>query len=103
MPNESLRIFLTGATGYIGGTVLTRLLSLAKAGTFHITVLVRSASKASIFNNTKYNLDAVIGSYEDLSLLRKLAGQADYVFACVRLFGVGFRREKLMLSAGRRG
>ncbi|KAJ7707793.1 hypothetical protein B0H17DRAFT_1034046 [Mycena rosella] len=75
------KIFLTGATGYIGGAVLTRLLERP----FDITILVRSAAKASLFNETfgkKHSLKAVVGSYSDLKLLRELAGEADVVFAC---------------------
>ncbi|KAJ7475778.1 hypothetical protein FB451DRAFT_256410 [Mycena latifolia] len=75
------KIFLTGATGYIGGAVLARLLERTLA----ITVLVRSSEKASLFNRTfgkKHNLKAIVGSYSDLKLLRKLAAEADVVFAC---------------------
>ncbi|KAJ6619675.1 hypothetical protein B0H10DRAFT_2024368 [Mycena sp. CBHHK59/15] len=81
MPN----IFLTGATGYIGGAVLTRLLEHPLARTFYITIIVRSPEKASLFNRDfgrKHQLRAVVGSYNDLELLRQLAADADVVFAC---------------------
>ncbi|KAJ6531714.1 hypothetical protein B0H19DRAFT_1188149 [Mycena capillaripes] len=79
------KIFLTGATGYIGGAVLARLLEHPKEHTFDITILVRSSEKASVFNRTfgeKHNLTAVVGSYSDLKLLRKLSADSDIVFAC---------------------
>ncbi|KAJ6505934.1 hypothetical protein DFH09DRAFT_943541 [Mycena vulgaris] len=78
-------IFLTGATGYIGGTVLTRLLEHPLGRALDITVLVRSSEKASLFNRVlgkKHNFSAVVGSYGDLDLLRELAADADVVFAC---------------------
>ncbi|KAJ7227111.1 hypothetical protein GGX14DRAFT_693137 [Mycena pura] len=81
MPN----LFLTGATGYIGGTVLTRLLDHHLQRTFSITLLVRSFEKAALLNRTfgqKYNLRAIVGSNSDLELLRELAANADVVFAC---------------------
>ncbi|KAJ7274441.1 hypothetical protein B0H12DRAFT_1277397 [Mycena haematopus] len=80
-----MKIFLTGATGYIGGSVLARLLGHPLERTFEITVLVRSSDKAALFNRTfgqKHNLTAVVGSYSDLELLEELAANADLVFAC---------------------
>jgi uncharacterized protein YbjT (DUF2867 family) len=80
------KIFLTGATGYIGGAVLTRLLADPLERTFDTTILVRSTEKASMFNRTfgkKHNLTAVVGSYSDLNLLRTLSADSDIVFACV--------------------
>ncbi|KAK7033075.1 hypothetical protein R3P38DRAFT_3313147 [Favolaschia claudopus] len=79
------RLFLTGATGYIGGAVLTRLLAHPLQHTFDITILVRSEEKAATFNRIfgqKHNLSAVAGSYSDLDLLKKLASNSDVVFAC---------------------
>ncbi|KAJ7170598.1 hypothetical protein C8R43DRAFT_1120357 [Mycena crocata] len=84
MPGAT-KIFLTGATGYIGGAVTRLLLEHPLERTFEITVLVRSSEKASLFNRTlgkKHNLKAVVGSYSDLKLLKELAAGADVVFAC---------------------
>ncbi|KAJ7494663.1 hypothetical protein B0H11DRAFT_2002881 [Mycena galericulata] len=79
------KIFLTGATGYIGGAVLTRLLENPLESTFDITVLVRSSEKVALFNRKfgkNHNLEAILGSYGDLKLLRELSADADVVFAC---------------------
>ncbi|KDR76306.1 hypothetical protein GALMADRAFT_140021 [Galerina marginata CBS 339.88] len=73
-------ILLTGATGYIGGSVLASLLSHTLSDTFRITVLVRDASKASQFRSM--GVHAVTGSYSDLKVLEELAADADIVFAC---------------------
>ncbi|KAF8656861.1 hypothetical protein AX16_002408 [Volvariella volvacea WC 439] len=67
-------IFLTGATGYIGGSVLTRLLSHTHSDAFQIVVLVRSDSKAQQFR--KMGIKAVVASRQ------LLAGAADIVVAC---------------------
>jgi uncharacterized protein YbjT (DUF2867 family) len=48
-----LRILLTGATGFIGGTVLHHLLTSAlpalKSRNFTLTALVRDASRAAAY------------------------------------------------------
>ncbi|KDQ57353.1 hypothetical protein JAAARDRAFT_293117 [Jaapia argillacea MUCL 33604] len=93
------QIFLTGATGkllpyfhyihynvdfilipgYIGGTILTRLLSHPKFNTFKITVLVRDQAKAKRLETL--NITAEVGSHSDLARLEELASNADVVFA----------------------
>ncbi|KAJ7275729.1 NAD-binding protein [Mycena rebaudengoi] len=71
--------FLTGATGYIGGAVLTRFLQHPHADTFQFTVLVRDAKKAEKF--TEMGIHAVVGSHGDAELVERLASQADVVIA----------------------
>lgn len=101
MPNNSIHILLTGATGrspsffcilyyltyssgYVGGSVLTKLLSHSQFDTFQITVLVRDPAKAEVFK-TLARIKPVVGSYSDLTALRKLASEADIVIACASL------------------
>ena len=45
----TLNIFITGATGYIGGAVLGHLLEHPERDTFRITALVRDAKKAATY------------------------------------------------------
>jgi len=73
-------IFLTGATGYIGGSVLTRLLTHPLSDTFRITILVRDATKAAQFR--AMGIHAIVGSYSDLEVIQELAADADLVIAC---------------------
>jgi len=73
-----LNIFLTGATGYVGGSILYRLLNHKDAATFDIIILVRSPEKAKAFE--KYGVTAIVGSYSELDKLEDLSAQADYVF-----------------------
>lgn len=80
--SEPLNDLLLLCSGYIGGSVLTRLLSHPHSDAFQTTVLVRSESKAKQFRSM--GVKAIVGSYSDLDLLRKHAGQADVIIACVR-------------------
>ncbi|RDB25572.1 Uncharacterized protein C2A9.02 [Hypsizygus marmoreus] len=72
-------IFLTGVTGYIGGSVLERLLNHPNAATFNLTALVRSPEKAEKLKTLGVN--AVVGSHSDLPLIEKLASESDVVIA----------------------
>ncbi|KAI0342692.1 NAD(P)-binding protein [Trametopsis cervina] len=73
-------VFLTGATGYIGGSVLARLLSHPSRNSFDISVLVRSAEKAKDLE--AFGVHAIVGSTADSSLVQDLASQAHVVFSC---------------------
>jgi len=72
-------IFLTGATGYIGGSVLSRFLKHPNATSFDITTLVRSPEKAEKLKT--FGVHPVVGSHSDLALVEKLAAKADVVIA----------------------
>ncbi|EPQ59897.1 hypothetical protein GLOTRDRAFT_28879, partial [Gloeophyllum trabeum ATCC 11539] len=72
-------IFLTGATGYIGGSVLQRLLEHPKAQSFEITTLVRNPDKAKLLET--FGVKPVIGSHSDTDKLEALAKEANVVFA----------------------
>ncbi|KAJ3521950.1 hypothetical protein NM688_g8946 [Phlebia brevispora] len=68
-------------TGYIGGSVLARLLAHPSAKTFDITVIVRSQDKAKKFES--FGVKAVVGSFKsDLALLEKLVEESHIVFNC---------------------
>jgi len=82
MSEGTTAILLLGATGYIGGSVLERLLAHASASTFEITVLVRSADKAKLLE-TKFGVKVVVGSTGDAELLERLAEGAHVVFSIV--------------------
>lgn len=69
------------STGYIGGSVLSRLLAHPEAKSFEFTALARSAEKAAKLNTV--GVKTVLGSYSDLDLLTKSAKEADIVIAVV--------------------
>jgi nucleoside-diphosphate-sugar epimerase len=77
--SSKTNIFFTGATGYIGGSVLSRLLKHPKADTFKITALVRSEEKAAKLR--KLGVHALVGAFSDLDRLQTLASEADVVFS----------------------
>lgn len=68
--------------GYIGGSVLAKLLEHSSRDTFDITVIVRAGDKAKQYE--QFGVKAVVGSFkEDHALLAKLVEQAHVVFSCV--------------------
>ncbi|KIJ63834.1 hypothetical protein HYDPIDRAFT_40854 [Hydnomerulius pinastri MD-312] len=74
------QVFFTGATGYIGGAVLLRLLDHPTFASSEITALLRKAEKVPAFESI--GVKTVLGSNSDLDLLEKQASQSDIVFAC---------------------
>ncbi|GJE92242.1 NAD(P)-binding protein [Phanerochaete sordida] len=75
-------ILILGATGYIGGSVLARLLKHPNAQNFEITALVRGQDKAKTLES--FGVKTVIGSYkDDHALTEKLAENAHIVFQIV--------------------
>ncbi|KIM87550.1 hypothetical protein PILCRDRAFT_95788 [Piloderma croceum F 1598] len=69
--SSTTNIFITGATGYIGGTVLSRLLTHPSAPTFKITALVRSPEKAAKLQSAANNISAV-ASADDLGGMKAI-------------------------------
>ncbi|GBE86889.1 NAD-P-binding protein [Sparassis crispa] len=74
-------IFLIGATGYIGGALLTRLLAHPSAKTFDITVFLRSAEKAKLLESN-FGVKAVVGTLAELDKLEAQTAAAHVVFSC---------------------
>lgn len=70
-----LKVFLTGATGYIGGSVLSSLLS--NPGKYAVTALVRSQQAADKLKTL--NVIPLVSSLDDSQLLTKAAEEADIV------------------------
>ncbi|TFY55920.1 hypothetical protein EVJ58_g7949 [Rhodofomes roseus] len=75
---KKTNILLFGATGYIGGSVLNRLLNHPKADTFSITVSVRSPEKAKLLE--KLGVKAEIASLSDHDKIEELASRAHVIF-----------------------
>lgn len=75
------KIFITGVTGYIGGSVLERLLDHPDAHSFEITALIRSPEKAEKFK--EFGVNSVVGSFNDTQLIEDLTAAADVVFDTV--------------------
>jgi hypothetical protein len=71
-------IFFTGATGYIGGAFLNRLLSHPERSSFSISILVRDVEKAEKFKE-QFGLNPIVGSLDNFDLLEEAASKADIV------------------------
>jgi nucleoside-diphosphate-sugar epimerase len=74
-------MFANGALGYVGGSVLQRLLEHPKKDSFEITALVRSADKAKLLNTLGIN--TVVASLADLDKLTESAAASDVVIHTV--------------------
>lgn len=73
----SLKVFLTGSTGYIGGSVLTNLLKNPEK--YKVTALVRQPEAAAKLKTL--NVTPLLGSLDDVDLLIKAAEEADVVLS----------------------
>ncbi|RAK95583.1 nucleoside-diphosphate-sugar epimerase [Aspergillus ibericus CBS 121593] len=71
------KIFITGATGYIGGDALYAL--FAKHPEYSYTALVRSSDKAQQVQAQYPSIRVVIGDLDDSALLEKESAGADIV------------------------
>ncbi|KAJ3514591.1 hypothetical protein NLJ89_g2290 [Agrocybe chaxingu] len=77
--SSKVKVFMTGVTGYIGGSVLSRLLRHPDAPSFSITVLVRSEEKANKLKD--FGVNPVLGSIKDVALLEELSSRADILIS----------------------
>lgn len=68
-----MKIFVTGATGYIGGSVAERLVALGH----QVTGLVRSKEKAPLLKER--GVEPILGTLEDPEALARAADAADAV------------------------
>ncbi|KAJ7020344.1 NAD(P)-binding protein [Mycena alexandri] len=93
MSTTKTSFLLTGATGYIGGAILTRFLAHPKAHAFQFTVLVRDPKKAEKFEDL--GVKAVVGSHSDAHLVEKLASEADVVIAAADCDDLGAAKATL--------
>lgn len=72
------RIFITGGTGYIGGSFLHLMLERDYLKRFDIAVLVRKQS--DIKKLQALGVTTISGSLDDLNIIRNEASQADIIF-----------------------
>ncbi|KAF5346667.1 hypothetical protein D9758_013214 [Tetrapyrgos nigripes] len=73
------KILVTGATGYIGGSILSRFLSRPDFAAFDIRVLVRSPEKAKKLEALGFK--SIIGSHTDKAVMVKAVSEVDVVIA----------------------
>ena len=68
-----MKVFITGATGYIGGSIAARLVALGH----QVTGLVRSQNKIPALKDR--GIEPVVGTLDDPAILARAANQADAV------------------------
>ncbi len=81
---SGLNLFITGATGYIGGTVLYKILHDSNLKDIQITAIVRTPGKSellkkSVKEDTGRDIKTVIGNLNDISKLKEQYEAADIV------------------------
>ncbi|KAJ1304796.1 hypothetical protein OPQ81_005932 [Rhizoctonia solani] len=76
MPATSTKVFIIGATGYIGGAILSEL--LRTAASFTITALVRKDSDIELLE--KLGVKAIKGTFLDVDIIEQASHEADVVF-----------------------
>ncbi|KAK9476909.1 hypothetical protein V1514DRAFT_335328 [Lipomyces japonicus] len=80
-----LNLFLTGATGYVGGSVLDHIIKWNASNNWplHITALARKqadvATISSAYEHDREYFNVVQGSYQDSEILSELVRHADVV------------------------
>ncbi|KAF9530876.1 hypothetical protein CPB83DRAFT_809745 [Crepidotus variabilis] len=77
--SSKTKVLFTGATGYIGGTVLKHFLNYTEFSSYEITALIRSSEKAA--NLEKLGIRATVGSYNDATFTESLSAEADIVIS----------------------
>ncbi|EIW84032.1 NAD(P)-binding protein [Coniophora puteana RWD-64-598 SS2] len=87
------QVFVTGATGYIGGSVLQKVLAHPSAATSEFTLLVRSPEKARLLEGyiqaVGVDVRVLLGSHSDSDKLEAQAAQSDVIFAMANADDVG--------------
>ncbi|KAL0568650.1 hypothetical protein V5O48_013335 [Marasmius crinis-equi] len=79
--SEKTIVLVTGATGYVGGSVLSRLLALPYAEEkYEFRAIVRDAGKAQKLE-LGFGVKTIVGSHSDQQLISKEAAEADVVLA----------------------
>lgn len=98
-------MFFLGATGYIGGSVLSSILA-SPSPPSSITCLIRSADKAKLLEQLTVpsgtELKALVGSMEEHDKVVKAAADADIIvntanaddLACVKTLVEGMKERK---------
>jgi nucleoside-diphosphate-sugar epimerase len=78
MSSKQINIFLTGATGYIGGSILTGLLQHPNVSNFKITVLVRG-DESRVKKIAALGVTPIIGSNDSHDIVEKAASESHVV------------------------
>ena len=78
MSTTKINVLITGASGYIGGSVLTALLHHPNAANFNITAPIRGDNER-IQKLASLNVTPLIGSNDSFEILEKVASESHVV------------------------
>ena len=78
---DGIAMLITMSSGYIGGSILNRLLTHPKARYFNVIALVRSSAKAKLLDGL--GVKAVVASLSDHDKVESLASCAHVIFNAV--------------------
>jgi len=78
MSSKKVNTFLTGATGYIGGSILTGLLQHPNVAHFNITALIRG-DESRVKKLTSLGITPLIGSNDSHEIIEKAASDSHVV------------------------
>jgi len=78
MSSQPIKIFFTGATGYIGGSILTGLLQHPNASNFQITALVRG-DDTRVKKLTSVGVHPLIGDNDSHDVIEQATSESDVV------------------------
>jgi len=101
--NTPTKVLLIGASGYIGGAILAKLLEPSQAGKWDITCLVRKEDY--IPKLKELGVSVILGSLDSTEVLTKAASEADAVINVAdsdHLVGVKAIIEGLKKSGGKK-
>ncbi|KAG7089743.1 hypothetical protein E1B28_011397 [Marasmius oreades] len=78
MPSK-IKVLITGATGYVGGSVLSRFLSRSDAPSFDFRAIVRSPEKAEKLK--EFGITPIVGSHNDERIMVEACSKVDVAIA----------------------
>ncbi|CAE6448499.1 unnamed protein product [Rhizoctonia solani] len=88
MPAISTKVFIIGATGYIGGAILTEL--LRTSASFSITALVRKDPDIEALEGL--GVKVIKGTFLDVDIIEQASREADVVFNAADADDMGLAR-----------
>lgn len=104
MPAQPLplptNVLLIGASGYIGGSVLSHLCSEQDTAAVHISALVRNPADAKAITNSYSQVRTLLGDLSNESLLRDAAAESDVIIYAARNTQDGVEALMSGLAAG---